>query len=183
MAYRLAGKPNAGNRSGIQKDGDGGDAGGTRVENVDRMGRHDVVGAAPIFGNRGLPVRRCRDHHDVAGLGEGPVMEELHDGVAAGEPRRNRRHFESDVGLQQLGKRRDVRVFECRAVAVEQGTALGVIGLDGVFFGGFDLGEAGPGPLQGAVDRGGRGFAKFGDFGGAEPHDVAQNQDRSLARR
>ena len=41
----------------------------------------------------------------------------------------------------------------------------------------------GPGPLQRAVDRGGRGFQQLGNLGGAELHDIAQNQHGPLTHR
>ncbi len=110
------------------------------------MGVHDAGGAA-VLGHGGLGIRGSRDHDNIAGFCKCAYGKEFQHGVAAGEPDRQRRHLKFDVGLQQLGQGGHVGVFECRAVAVEQFAALRIVGLDGVVFGGRDLGQAGPCPL------------------------------------
>ena len=128
----------------------------------------------------GCPLADVGIKHHVAGFGEGALGQESRHGIAAGEPDWQRRHFEPDVGLQQVGERRQISVFECRAVAVEELATLGVVGLGHVVFARRDLGEMGARSLQRAVDRRRSGLEQLGDLGGAELHDVAQDQHRPL---
>jgi len=66
------------------------------------MRPHDVVGGPTVLGNGGLTVGRGRDEHHVAGFGEGAPREESRHCIASGEPDRQRRHLEADVGGPSL---------------------------------------------------------------------------------
>jgi len=144
------------------------------------MGPQDPVGRAPVLGNGRLTVGGRRDEHHVAGLSEGAPRQESGHGVAPGEPDRQRRHLQRDVGLQQPGERREVGILEGSAVAVEQLATISVIRLGDVLLPGRDFRQMSASPCKCAVARSWRRFQQFCYLGSAELHHVAQDQYRAL---
>src|ERR1700738_5732066 len=56
-----------------------------------------VVSGPTVFASSWLPIGCRRDEHHVARFGEGPPREESCQGVASGEPDRQRRHLHTIV--------------------------------------------------------------------------------------
>jgi hypothetical protein len=89
-------------------------------------------------------------------------------------------HLPDGVVGQHLHERGDVGVLERGGIPVQQRAALWVGGPDEVGFGGCHLLELSSSPLQGAVDRGGRGVKQAGDLSRPPCQHVAQDQHGPL---
>jgi hypothetical protein len=72
--YRVGGRPNLRNTCGSRNAV----TAAAPAVTTWVAGPHNVVGTAPVLGNRGLRVSGRRNHHDVAGCDEGMLGKEPH---------------------------------------------------------------------------------------------------------
>ena len=96
--------------------------------------------------------------------------------VGTGEPVDHRRHLHDHVGREQPLEPLDVGRLEGPHVPLDPGALLGPVRLAGPVRLGAHRPQAGPGPLEGAVDRAHGGAEDLGRLGGREGEDVAEDE-------
>ncbi len=134
----------------------------------------------PVVAEPGAAVDLDR-HQAAAAAADALVRPPVAEIGRTPQPQRVRGHAEHDVVAQQRHHGRHVVALERVHVARQHGAGIGV---GRVLQGGavpVQAGQRGAGPLQRAVDRGGRGVEQLGDLGGLPAQHLAQDQRTALA--
>ena len=186
QASRRSGRPNSGKRPGPRKLWMRRDPAAGHLEDGQREGPVDAVAGGVVDAEGRAAAGLRREQAGVLALDALPEHPGV-DLVRAPQPEREGRHRERRVVVQERHEGVDVVALEGVDVAVEELPRVVVdvqrrgrvelvhVEVDGV--------ERRAGPLERAVDRRDRRVEQVGDLAGAPVQDVAQDEDRALARR
>src|SRR4029453_8772749 len=166
-----------GYQAGIAEHGDTGDAGGGDGEDSQSERVVGSVTGTVVGGRGGLAVCEGGSHQPVSG-GTDHVREVTQAGRAAGEPGAGADQLYRGVGAQCLLQGCDVGILESGDVLAEQFPGPRFGGLDHLLWLRSRFLDSGAGPLQGALDRRGRGAEHGRALGGREPEPLPEQKYR-----
>jgi len=149
-------------------------------QNVKALGTPCAVVTAEVEGYGRLCIGGNHHEPPCTRRASHPSPEKTADRLAAGKPRRDRRHLERDVLRQQGNQRRHICALKCVRIAVHLSPHLGIAWFSSAALVRFDLSDPPTRPLQETIDGGDANFQRIGDLASTPAEYLPQHKHRPL---